>query len=489
MLTDAFTKLKHIRIVELLRAYFRSPFHPAVIALFMVVSELFSLELPVFYFYFVAGVLALLFEDDTLALVPIIACCYMTISSRNNPGKLSETVFGDPAFMIQMFIILAVSAGLLITRFVSCLITKPKQRGIPGLTVGFSVLGVAFLLGGAFGGAYGGRTVLFGFAQIVAWALPYFYFIFTVDWNRVPKHYLMSVFLTVGMGVAVETLGMYALPGVITEDGVVRTAMFTGWGIYNNVGGVMAMCIPAPFYFASLGRKESWLYSVLGILFFVAVVLSQSRTAMLFGFVVTLACTAVVLWKTQGFERVKHVIVYGVFLLACVILVFAFREKLETLFHSLIEVGVSSYGRINIWRACMEKFAEHPLFGVGFYETPGGLLHDGGIHDLAPCPPDVFLPPRAHNTVCQLMASGGIVAVGAYVVHRAETVLTFTVRPSLEKTFAALCVASLLLTSLLDCHLFNFGPALLYSILLAFAEGENRRGGLKGLPLFRRRKN
>jgi hypothetical protein len=45
--------------------------------------------------------------------------------------------------------------------------------------------------------------------------------------------------------------------------------------------------------------------------------------------------------------------------------------------------------------------------------------------------------------------------------------------PSFEKLFIGLCIAGILLTSLLDCHLFNIGPGLLYSTFLAFLEKQD----------------
>lgn len=486
MLTDSFEKLNGIRFVEWLRAYLRSPWHPTVIAALMIASELFSLELPVFYVYLAFGILIVLFERDTLPLVPVIACCYMTISAKNNPGKFTDTIFSSPSFRIQLLLIIVVAVALLIVRMVSFLVRNPKRKYLPEMTFGFAALSAAYLLGGAFSGFYGGRTVLFGLAQIGSLTFAYFYFIYTIDWATVPKNYLMSIFLTIGVGVAVQTIGMYALPGVIGENGVNRSAMYTGWGIYNNVGSVMTMCVPAPFYFAAR-RKEGWTFSMLGIAFYLAVLLSQSRTAMLFGSIVFAACVVIVLVKTKSIERWKHVVVYASFLVVGVVCAVVFRQKLQSLFRSIIDIGTNPFGRPMIWKACLKKFVQFPIFGVGFYETPGGLLYNGGIADLAPCPPDVFIPPRAHNTYCQLLASGGLFAITAYGVHRAETITTLFLRPTTEKVFASLCICALVLTSLLDCHFFNFGPAILYSILLALSEGENRRDGVRGSLLFRRR--
>ena len=43
----------------------------------------------------------------------------------------------------------------------------------------------------------------------------------------------------------------------------------------------------------------------------------------------------------------------------------------------------------------------------------------------------------------------------------------------MEKSFIGLSILVLLLTSLLDCHFFNIGPVLFYSMALAFAEKIN----------------
>ena len=73
----------------------------------------------------------------------------------------------------------------------------------------------------------------------------------------------------------------------------------------------------------------------------------------------------------------------------------------------------------------------------------------------------------------------GTLGLLAYNYHRYQTFrMTFT-KPMLEKTFLFLSILGLLLTSLLDCHLFNLGPALNYGILLAAIEGINLKEGIE----------
>ena len=88
-----------------------------------------------------------------------------------------------------------------------------------------------------------------------------------------------------------------------------------------------------------------------------------------------------------------------------------------------------------------------------------------------------IFPPRWHNTVIQLLASTGVVGLGCYTYHRIDTVRMFLKNRTTENTYLALSIAVLLLTSLLDCHFFNFGPVLFYSIALAFFECAKKDAG------------
>lgn len=477
MITEAFPKLNDARAVQLLRAFFRSACYPALVVFLMVCAELFAIELAVYWIYLFLGVLAFLFEEDTLALVPIACCCYMCIAGVNNPGKRDGTMFEDPATMAQFVIIAAFFAVGAIGRLVGKLILNPVRRA-PSLSIGYLALGAAYLLGGVFTEYYSLRTVFFGFVQIVSVAFFYFYFYYTVDWKRVKKDYIMLTFFCIAVGIAVETVGMYFNPWVDLSGDVKRGLLYTGWGIYNNVGGVLVMASPAAFYLA-LTKKYGWLFSIAGCLLLIAVFLTQSRSSILFGGVMFAVCAVTLLVKSKGRARLRHFIVFAAFACAIAICMIVSGERLLEIFASLEEVGTNPNSRLDIYKKCWETFTQHPFFGVGFYETPGGVLVDGQFLVLKPSSPDNFLPPRAHNTLFQLIATGGAFALAAYLLHRVQTLVLFFRRPSPEKLFIFFCVCGLLLTSLLDCHFFNFGPGILYAVLLAFAEGEHASDGKK----------
>ena len=294
MLTEAFPQLRERRAVIGVRNFFRSGWFAALAALLMACSEIFGLEIFVIYAYLVFGLLIVLFADDMLGIVPMVCCGYMIFSAENNPGKFPDSLFGQPQGQLALFYAVAVIAVMLIGRLVSMLLEREK-RGVPKLTVGFLLLGASYLLGGAFSPYYDGRTVLMGFVQIAALCGFYFYLYYTVRWDRVPKGYLPMVISIIGVGMLAEIVGMYFGEGVIREDGSInRVALYTGWGIYNNVGCVMAMCMPAPVYFA-VKNKNGWAYTILCTVFYLGVMVTQSRGAMLFGSVVYLGCVVVTL--------------------------------------------------------------------------------------------------------------------------------------------------------------------------------------------------
>ena len=463
MLTFYFPKLKENKVISRIAAFLYSDWYLGFAALTMVCANLFGLELPVYYLYLLVIAFTALFAEDMLPALPLVCCGYMTFSARNNPAVFIETsLFRRPVGYIQLFVIAGLMAVFVIARLVFELIGHPERRKLPRLAFGFLALGVSYVLGGAFSGYYGIKTVLFGLTQILSLSFFYFYFFYAIDWQKAKKEHFAKVFTAIGCGIVLEIVGMYFLPGVVGGNGEInRGELVTGWGMYNNVGCIMAMCLPAPFYFA-IREKCGWAFNILGNVFLLAVMLTQSRNSILFGGIIYVGCAVFVLWKTEGRARLHHIIVYSGVAVAGIVTAIVVRAEIGDLFASLIYVGTSNNGRWEIYKKGIEQFLKYPIFGNGFYECHAfqwGSLPSGS-----------FLPPRYHNTYVQLLASGGVAALAAYAYHRVQTALLFFRKLNLEKIFIGFSVLVLITTSFFDCHFFNFGPGLLYACLLVMAE-------------------
>lgn len=460
MLIQAFPQLKKSAALRVLRDFFRSPVFFIIVVGLMVLSEWFSLELPVFYCYLAFVVVILLFLEDALPTASIACCGYMTISAPNSPARFpQETAFADPGFQIQFGFILLVILLMLVARIILLGIDPPRGRGKPRLLLGFALLGLAYMLGGVFTQHYSARTAQFGMLQILSLALFYLFYFFTVDPRDIPKWYFPALFTCIGFGILIEIAGMYTLPNVYVDGKVDRDALFTGWGVYNNVACVMAMCIPAPFYFAATHRR-GWVFIPVATGFLIGLLFTQSRGGIIFGTITFLVCLVYVLLASKGRARQRNCLAAIALAVLFLILLIALRDRLDELFASILEKQLDPNGRSKIFKDCWETFLRFPYTGVGFYDTPGFALPTAGG----------FMPPRAHNTYLQLLATGGLMLAGAYFFHRAQTLVLLFQRPSHEKAFVALCILALLSTSLLDCHFFNIGPGILYGILLFYAE-------------------
>ena len=486
MVIRAFPKLENSKIVRAIGAFFRLDAYPVLIAFLMACSELFGLELVVFYLYLFFGALGLLFTPDSRALIPCAACGYMTISAINNPGRSDDAVFYKPEFIIQLGLILFLFVVLMVGKLVIALLDG-RKKGTPRLLLGFAVLWLGYTLAGVGSPYYAGNTVLFGFVQIVSLFLFYFFFYYTVDWQTVPVRYFAVLLTAMGAGLLLETVGMYFNEGVVLTEEIDRGALYTGWGVYNNVACMVAMCLPGPFYFA-VKNRHGWLYCIFGNLYFLSLLLTQSRGGILFGTVVYLACAITVMVRSKRMQRVWNMLVFTAMLFAILLSFFLLFDRVSELFASLIQAGADDANRFEIYEKCWNRFLEYPAFGAGFYRTPGALLYQNGMI-VADAPEGAFFPPRAHNTVFQLLATGGAVGLALYLYHRAETLISLFKKPSLEKTMIFYSMMALLLTSLLDCNFFNVGPGIVYGIVLVLAEGIDKKRFGAADPYWLRRKS
>ena len=116
-------------------------------------------------------------------------------------------------------------------------------------------------------------------------------------------------------------------------------------------------------------------------------------------------------------------------------------------------------GRINLWSKAFDTFKANPIFGGGFYYLGG----DPKIQL------DNIMPLCCHNTILQMLSACGLVGLFAYVVYRFMTVKIIVKNFDCYKLYPVLGVAVILITSLLDIHLFDLFGTSFYVILLAMA--------------------
>lgn len=473
-LTASVSREKNSKWVQSINDFMRKPYYIIVIALLTVLSSVFGLELPVYTLFIFAGVFICVFGMDFLPLMPIVVCCYIAPSFANNPGRNEDSIFYPQHGGIYLIVLASVFVISLIWRLISDREFGGKQFWTRkrSLTVGMLVLGVAYMLGGIGMERYSefaGKNLLFGFIQFASIFAMYFLFTGTVKWERTPKDYFAWIGMCVGFAVLAQ-LGENYLSGRIFMEGsntIDRELMATGWGMHNNIGGLMAMMIPFAFYLA-MKRRHSWVYTLLATVLLLGTIASCSRTSMLIAALEYGVCSVLLLRNRE--TRKSNLIVYLSAVLAVAVFAIAAFDKLLDVFALFLEELDAVSKRDLLFINGMKQFLEYPVFGGTFY--PQGEYVPWDWAELEAF--SSFFPPRWHNTLVQIAASCGVVGLAAYVLHRVQTIRLLVKDLSTEKLFIGLYVAALLLASLLDCHFFNVGPVLFYSMALAFAENINQ---------------
>jgi hypothetical protein len=143
---------------------------------------------------------------------------------------------------------------------------KKIKEAKPKLLWGLLALSAVYLLSGIGSEHYAtiaGRNIFHALLQIAAIMAPYLLFTVFVDWKNVRLDYFAWVGFGAGCLLSMEILGIYCTQEVIVDGIVRRERIYTGWGMYNNMGGLLAMMIPYAFCLATKYRK-GWIGTLAG---------------------------------------------------------------------------------------------------------------------------------------------------------------------------------------------------------------------------------
>ena len=408
-----------------------------------------------------------MFGRDLLPILPLVICSYIAPSRANNPGLSNDSLFS----LSQGGGYLLILAGLLVAGLVYRLIRDPelgrmaflkcKRTLLPGMLA----LCGAYLLSGIGSGQLvkvGWQNLLFAFIQAASIIVPYCLLTGAVKWEKAPAGYLAWTGMCVGYVLLAELAFIYWRYDVIQDGVIERKLIYSGWGHYNNMGALLAIMIPFPFFLTGKG-KHTGVFYISGLLFLGGVLFTCSRGSMICGVVTYLVSYTISLLHSR---RARANAVIHTFTALVILAIFLlFTDDLLRLFQSLLSHRLDPGGRVEGYIAGWEQFLNYPIWGGSFYPVDFPLFSWSTSAEFV-----AFFPPRWHNTVLQILASCGIVGMVAYSCHRIQTLLLFLRRFSGKKMFAFVSMLTLLATSMVDCHFFNVGPVLFYSMMLAFVE-------------------
>ena len=432
-----------------------------------VFANVFSAELFTYTCFVLIVVYLCLFGRDLLPVMPLAICSYVAPSRNSNPGLSNDSLFAFSNGGLYILILAAILIAALVYRLIRdrelgrAAFWKCKRTLLPGMLA----LCAGYLLSGLFSdqlAAVGTKNLLLSFIQ--AASLIVFYGVLTglVKWEKAPAGYLAWTGMCVGYVLLAELIFIYFRYGVIHDGAIDRILIYSGWGHYNNIGALLAMMIPFPFFLTGKG-KHTGLFYISGLLFLAGVLFTCSRASMIVGVITYLASYTTSLLHSR---RARANIAIHVFTALVITAIFVlYHDELLRLFQDLIGRGFKPGDRFNGYTAGWQQFLDNPIFGATFYPVDETIYSWSTSAEFV-----AFFPPRWHNTFLQMLASCGVVGLAAYVFHRVQTFRLFLRHFSGKKMFAFVSMLTLLVTSLVDCHFFNIGPVLFYSAMLAFVE-------------------
>ena len=232
-------RLRNTKAVQAVNRFMTTPPYIILVLLLIMLANDAAWELQVYTILLAVGCYICLLGDDLLPLMPIVACCYISVSAKNNPGLNDQSVFNLYGWYI----------ALILVPFVLCLgyrlctdkviggkrFLSKKRRMLPGMVI----LGIAYVLGGLFSPAFPQlwkKNVLFALLQFAAICLPYYIFSGGVNWKNAPKDYFPWIGFATGGMLVLQILRIYFHRQVIVNGIIVRDRIYTGWG--------MAVCWP-----------------------------------------------------------------------------------------------------------------------------------------------------------------------------------------------------------------------------------------------------
>lgn len=456
---ERIAKIKNSGVIKTLKEIMSSRFFPFITATIFLLCYYLGWDMVLVYYVSFCGILILLLLDDVTPLITILTFISVLITYKNSPSNimLNSDYYLRTHNIIQVVMLLSIffltGAYRVVATFIS------KKIVISPMLYGLAAFSIALLFSGMFSNNYSFAQFLYGLALVLCFL---FIFVGIKDNIKIDKQLFVRVslnFVALGLLLVIELAVKYASADGIIKDGMIdRSKLVFGWGIWNTIGTFIVMCIPPVFYLARV-HKFGYIFTAFATVLFIASLLSCSRQAIIAGVIIYLTCIVLLLLCKR--HRIANICIFIASFAVMAIIALANKDTIKyfiELFKNLISGNLDGNGRKGLWKQAIIYFKSAPVFGVGFFVHFANDPHFANIS---------FVPLMAHNTVFELLSACGIVGLATYAFHRIQTIISFFKNATFERLFIALTIASILITSLFDNHIFYIFPTIIYSCLLA----------------------
>lgn len=444
-------------VMQRLKSFYEGKYYPILVAVLIFLGHSTELELVFGGLMMLSLILGCWICNDLCFAVSPFLCTIFIVPIAHSPNVPDYSRYYLEPLPLTVIIVLAV---LLIVSMV--VFAWRNRKMIPktlfskkGIFISFAFLCGALLLNGLFSKGYTVQNFLYATSFILSLMLMYFLFGGYIRFDKSVIEYFMYCFVLAGVQIAAQLFFAYFTTVSFVGTNPVKETVLLGWGVWTAIGGMLTLLMPACFYFAA-NHKYGWIGYLLGFVEFFAILLSQSRGALLTGALVLFLCVLALCFK-GAYRKRNRIFALAILVVGALggILLF---DKFLSLFQNFLNYGFGDNGRFELWSLGVENFLKNPVFGAGFY----AFVNEEWLKDVYP----YFY----HNTLIQMLGAAGAIGFLAYAYHRFRTVQLFLKKPNSCKLFLGIGILGWLCFCLIDVLFFSTYPTMFYALILLTME-------------------
>lgn len=380
------------KLLKYSETFLNSKFYPLLVFITALISHTFSIEELGAGILITTVILGLFICDDLKFLIaPLFFFIFMISKKSVNSNRFFEKPYLVAMIILGSMVFISFLCHFFIHKKSVCFNSFKSSK----ITFGIIILSVSFLLNGLLSGSgFHRENIIFPIALIVC--LLGVFFIFSINLKRSNdlKNYIFYVLILLSFLLTIQVFLGFINQIQIVSGQIIKESILFGWGMWNNMGGMLAFLLPAHFYFACLVKRYGLIFYFTGLLSFVAIVLTLSRSSLLFGALILIAC--IIFSCFIGCNKLQNRIFTVLLILIGIILAIILKDKIVSLLSDIINRGFDDNGRFKIYAYGLLSYTANPLFGRGFY-SPFTLDHQFIS----------FLPFRYHNSIIQMTTLSG----------------------------------------------------------------------------------
>ncbi len=458
--------VKKNNFAEAVRAVLSSNYFPFFTAVMFIANYYLGFDIINIYVYAAVIIAMLLLLDDLTPLFSQFLFACVLPSEVNSPTYGTSDYYSRQIILFQIIVLTIIGVSCAIYRII--LSVQQRRYSFNLTSVSLLLLGVALCLGGALSSEYEGRDTAYSLGVMASLVPLYFVMSCNIRVNRqnIKKicwaFFIFSITLCVFLGVQFYRAWT---DGAIPSGflGSVRGKYLKfGFGMWNNLGLLLVICIPAVCCLAARS-KVSGLFLLWAVALSIAVIESSSRQSYI-GLAVALPVSYILTLVKSPNKKQNLILTGAMVVLAILFLATLGRDLIPKIYNFLVNNmfnGTNSgNGRLKLWMNAWDNFVANPVFGVGFYAQNMDGTYSSSIS---------MGPRMYHDTIMQMMGACGSVGIVVYLFHRVCTIIGCFKGRSLEKAYLGILFGVYLLVSLFDNHLFYILSAFFYSALLPYA--------------------